>query len=86
MISAMLQLRNANFDYVYGILSFIFAILILFLFFILAAMIQRKLIINPRVIRIKEYYDHFGALFDGLLFTTSTTKFYALVIYIFINT
>lgn len=48
----------------------------------IGSVIIRKLVRDPKVIRIKQHYDRFGELFDGLLFITSVTKFHCLIPYI----
>lgn len=82
VLSIILNLIYPDTSDYFGIINFLVAILFALAIFALIILIIVKLIRNPHIIRVKSVYDYFGEFFDGLLFTTSITKFFALVPYL----
>lgn len=82
VLSIILNLSYPDTTNNFGIINFLVSLLFALAIIALMVLIFVKLIRNPHIIRVKSVYDYFGEFFDGLLFTTSTTKFFALVPYI----
>ncbi|CAD8154480.1 unnamed protein product [Paramecium octaurelia] len=82
VLSIILNLFYPDFSNGYGIINFLMSILFAILILVAIVLIILKLIRNPHIIRVKQVYDYFGEFFDGLLFTTPYTKFFALVPYL----
>lgn len=82
VLSIILNLIYPDTSNYFGIINFLVALLFALAIFALIILIIVKLIRNPHIIRVKSVYDYFGEFFDGLLFTTSVTKFFALVPYL----
>lgn len=82
VLSIILNLIYPDTSDYFGIINFLVALLFAIAIFALIILIIVKLIRNPHIIRVKSVYDYFGEFFDGLLFTTSVTKFFALVPYL----
>lgn len=82
VLSIILNLIYPDTSNNFGIINFLVALLFALAIFALIILIIVKLIRNPHIIRVKSVYDYFGEFFDGLLFTTSVTKFFALVPYL----
>ncbi|CAD8079606.1 unnamed protein product [Paramecium sonneborni] len=82
ILSIVLNLQYYDVSNVYGIINLALSILFAISIMVLIVLIIQKLIRNPHIIRVKQVYDYFGEFFDGLLFTTPYTKFFALVPYL----
>jgi len=54
--------------------NFAIALLLLLMIIILIILAVWKFVCNPKLERVETYYDHFGSLFDGIIFSNKRTK------------
>jgi uncharacterized membrane protein YagU involved in acid resistance len=82
ILSIILNLANTDTTNTFGCINLIVCILFVIAIMVAFTLVFVKLVRNPHLSRVRSVYEYFGELFDGLLFTTSYTKFFTLVPYI----